>query len=119
MLIFTSNVLINVDHGTLPGCAIPFSACLNIDQAQFGSIGSIVYVGISLGATVALIVFQKAKFIKAALVLSLGCNTGLIFLFGRSTNFVYDATIRFFVGFCQVFCCIFMPVWTDAFANEK
>ena len=72
-----------------------------------------------MGAAIAVIVFQKAKFIKAALVLTLGCNTGLIFLFGRSTNFLYDATIRFFVGFCQVFVCIFMPVWTDAFANEK
>ena len=36
-----------------------------------------------------------------------------------SDNFYYDAALRFSVGFFQVFSCIYMPVWADAFANEK
>jgi|TARA_B110001450_G_scaffold255794_1_gene284276 hypothetical protein len=67
---------------------------------QFGTIGSIVYLGISLGATIAMGVFQKAKFIKAAIVLTLGCNTGAIFIFGRSDSYVEDVGLRFVVGFC-------------------
>lgn len=56
-MIFLSNVLINVDHGTLPGCANQFSDTLDINQASFGTIGSIVYAGLSLGSTVAIVAF--------------------------------------------------------------
>jgi len=78
-----------------------------------------VYAGLSLGSSVAIVVYQKANLIKPALVLSLGCNAAAIYVFGISDNFYYDATLRFFIGFFQVFACIFMPVWADAFANEK
>ena len=73
----------------------------------------------SLGASVAVGVYQKANLIKPALVLSLACNAAAIYVFGISENFYYDATLRFFIGFFQVFVVIFMPVWVDAFANEK
>jgi len=73
----------------------------------------------SLGASVAVGVYQKAYLIKTALVLSLACNAAAIYVFGISDNFYYDASLRFSIGFFQVFVVIFMPVWVDAFANEK
>ena len=90
-----------------------------MNQAEFGTIGSIVYAGMTLGSTVVIVVFQKASLIKPSLVFSLGCNAGLIYLFGISNEFIIDAGLRFMIGFCQVFVCIYMPVWADAFANEK
>ena len=40
-------------------------------------------------------------------------------MFALSKSFYLNAVIRFFIGFFQVFICIYMPVWADSFANEK
>ena len=71
-LVFVSNVLINVDHGTLPGCSIEIQNSLGMDYAQFGTLGSIVYAGLVPGSIVATIAFEKAHFIKGIMFCSLG-----------------------------------------------
>ena len=63
-LVFISNVLINVDHGTLPGCSIEIQNSLGMDYAEFGTLGSIVYAGLVPGSIVATIVFEKSHYIK-------------------------------------------------------
>ena len=92
---------------------------LDINKAEFGILGSIVYAGLTVGASIATVVFEKKYLIKPALFLSLLLNAGAVFLFGISRNFLHDAGLRFMIGFFQVFSCIYMPVWTDSFANEK
>ena len=99
MLIFLSNVLINVDHGSLPGCSSQIERSLNMNEASFGTLGSIVYAGLTLGSMVAVVVYEKASLIKPALFLTLGCNSGAIFLFGISESYLYDIGLRFSVGF--------------------
>jgi hypothetical protein len=59
-----------------------------------------VYAGLSLGATVAVVVYQKSNLIKPALVLSLASNAIAIYVFGRSSSFVIDFGLRFGIGFC-------------------
>jgi hypothetical protein len=52
-LVFLSNVFINVDHGSLPGCSNDIKADLNIGNLEFGTLGSVVYGGLTLGSAVA------------------------------------------------------------------
>lgn len=46
-------------------------------------------------------------------------NAIALWLFTITRSFYFDAFLRFCIGFFQVFVCIFMPVWADAFASEK
>lgn len=86
---------------------------------QFGILGSIVYGGLTLGATLATGVFSYPKWIKPTIVFTLSMNGVMIFAFTQFNSFYVMAGIRFLIGFFQVFLCIYMPVWADAFANEK
>lgn len=45
ILVFVTNVLINVDHGSLTGCILVYEDYLKISDAYFGLIGSVVYAG--------------------------------------------------------------------------
>lgn len=63
--------------------------------------------------------YNNPKRAKPALILTLIANSICIFLFSISSSFYLDAFLRFLIGFFQVFSCIYMPVWADAFANEK
>lgn len=46
-------------------------------------------------------------------------NSVALWLFTLTHSFYFDAFLRFCIGFFQVFVCIYMPVWADAFASEK
>lgn len=70
-----------------------------MNEASFGTLGSIVYAGLTLGSLVAVVVYQKASWIKPALVITLGCNAGAIYLFGISRHYVIDVGLRFSIGF--------------------
>ena len=52
-------------------------------------------------------------------MLTLGLNSGALFVFTLIKNFYLMAVLRFFIGFFQVFICIYMPVWADTFANSE
>jgi len=119
VLIFLSNVFINVDHGSLPGCSTEIKADLFMNNFEFGMLGSVVYGGLTLGAGFATGIYSKSKWIKPALVSSLACNALAIWLFTLTNSFYFNAFLRFMIGFFQVFVCIYMPVWADAFASEK
>lgn len=117
--VFLSNVFINIDHGTLPGCSNQIKEDLNMNDFQFGILGSIVYGGLTLGAGVATGIYSDAKRAKSALIFTLVMNSLCIIVFPFSKSFYIDAGLRFGIGFFQVFSCIYMPVWADAFANEQ
>lgn len=117
--IFWSNVFINVDHGSLPGCAAKIKEDINMNDFEFGLLGSVVYGGLTLGAGVATGVYHNSKYVKPALTVTLAFNSLFIWLFSVSKSFYLDAFFRFWLGFFQVFSCIFMPVWADVYANEK
>ena len=73
----------------------------------------------TLGSTTATILFEKAKWTKYTLAMTLLLNAVCLTLFTVTRSFYFDAFIRFFIGFFQVFQCIYMPVWADNFAAEK
>lgn len=47
-LMILTNILINLDHGILPACTGPMQEEYDMDEAELGLLGSIVYLGISL-----------------------------------------------------------------------
>lgn len=94
-------------------------ASLNLTPLEFGTLGSIVYAGMTMGSAAASAVFEKAKWIKWTLALTLLMNAVCLVLFTITDSFYFDAFMRFLIGFFQVFQCIYMPVWADTFAAEK
>jgi sugar phosphate permease len=107
VVIFFSNVFINVDHGSLPGCTNQIKADLGIENLEFGILGSIVYGGLTLGSAVATWVYQHDSWIKPTLGLTLLGNALCIYLFTATNSFLLDTYLRFMIGFFQVFACIY------------
>lgn len=90
-----------------------------MNDFEFGILGSVVYGGLTLGSAVATGMFSKSKWIKPTLSLTLIMNALCIWVFTLTGSFYFDAFLRFMIGFFQVFQCIYMPVWADAFAPES
>ena len=44
-ILFASNFCVNIDMGILPACTLKMSQELKLETAEFGLLGSIVYVG--------------------------------------------------------------------------
>lgn len=42
--------MVNVDHGSLPGCTEEVKTKLDIHNFGFGSLGTAVYFGLSIGS---------------------------------------------------------------------
>lgn len=53
-----SNFCVNFDMGILPACTLKMSKELNLDTAQFGLLGSIVFIGQTIGCLIAAIMFK-------------------------------------------------------------
>lgn len=117
--IFLSNIFINVDHGSLPGCSIDIKQDLSMQNFEFGLLGSIVYGGLVVGSGVATGIYSKSKWIKPTIIGSLVMNSVCIILFTITNSFYFDCFLRFWIGFFQVFLVIYMPVWGDSFASEN
>ena len=71
------------------------------------------------GASAATGLFEKAHWIKMTLAFTLLLNSVSLVLFTVTDSFYFDAFMRFWIGFFQVFQCIYMPVWADTFAAER
>ena len=99
LLIFFSNVFINVDHGSLPGCSNNIKADLHIENLEFGTLGSVVYGGLTLGSAVATWVYRYDAWVKPTLLLTLSMNSITLWVFTLTNSFYFDAFLRFMLGF--------------------
>lgn len=43
------NMLINFDHGVMPAAAIEMKRDLNLSNTEYGMLGSVVFIGLTLG----------------------------------------------------------------------
>lgn len=107
ILVFISNILINVDHGTLPGCSKQLKSQRNVDNFGFGLLGSIVYGGLTLGAIVASGMFSKGDWYKPTLAVSLILNSVSLYAFTATPSFFLMVCFRGCIGFFQVFVQIY------------
>ena len=53
IVILYMNVLINVDHGVMPAGSIVIKEDLEINNTEYGLLGSIVFVGLTVGSIAA------------------------------------------------------------------
>ena len=98
-LIFFANIMINIDHGTLPGSTKQIERKLNIHDFEFGILGSVVYGGLTIGSAVATMLFSEGEWIKPALAVSLFLNSIALYLFTISPSFIISCMIRGLIGF--------------------
>lgn len=48
-ILFACNLLINIDHGTIPAATVKLKEDLGIDNVALGFLGSLVFFGLTLG----------------------------------------------------------------------
>jgi sugar phosphate permease len=118
-LLFVTNIMINVDHGSLPGCFNAIKEKLDVGNLGFGILGSIVFVGLIFGSIAASGLFSQGDWIKPTLILALTLNAISLYAFTLSNSFYLMVFVRGAIGFFQVFVCIYMPVWVDTYGSES
>lgn len=101
LLIFFINILINVDHGALPAGAKTLQEELGLDQTSFGAIGSLVYLGLVLGAISAGPIFSSYSS-KWVIVVSIIISSFFLYMFTVSETVFPLALSRIGCGFFQV-----------------
>ena len=58
---FASSLLINMDHGSLPGCVEEVKDKFQINNLGFGGLGTAVYLGVTLGSLAATKTYGDGK----------------------------------------------------------
>jgi sugar phosphate permease len=107
LLIFFVNVLINFDHGAIPAATTIMKRDLDLDNIALGTIGSLVYLGLVLGAISAGPIFNiyGSKWI---VILSVLVSCFFLYFFTIVTNVIWLALCRTGCGFFQVSKRLFM-----------
>lgn len=114
LLICGLNVLINVDHGAIPAATTILKRDLFLDNVSLGIIGSLVYLGLVLGAISAGPIFSSYSS-KWVVVVSLIISSMFLYFFTVASGPFALSVCRIGCGFFQVFCYIYFPVWVDQF----
>lgn len=103
--------------GILPAGSTKIKEELGIDNTQFGALGSVVYLGQTIGSALATYVLQTFN-PKVILGLCLGLNIGTLILFTFTDIYAILVVCRMCTGLFQVFFCIYFPVWADVYGND-
>ena len=66
------NLLINFDHGVMPAGAPAMQADLQLNNTEYGWLGSVVFIGLTIGSICASFTYQKinSKTVLLAVLLS-------------------------------------------------
>lgn len=87
IILFMGNVLVNVDHGSLIGGMKGIQETSQINNWSFGVLGSVVYIGLTIGSAAATGVYAHGDLIKTALSVSLLLNAVTLILFSSISSF--------------------------------
>lgn len=118
VLIFLINILINLDRGIIPAGTTEIKENNNISNAQLGMIGSLLYLGLILGSLSGGYFFSKYSS-KWLVIISLYAFSFFLYSFtilGRAAGLYL---CRISCGFCEVFCCIYFPIWVDQYGVKN
>lgn len=122
MLVFlvlaVMNVLLNMDHGTLPAASNEIKESLEISDSKFGAFGSLVYLGNLIGAffiTKLIDLFERRYFCIVTAII----NSGLLYVFAFSKDLSLLYVVRVLIGIMQTFITVYLPVWIDQFGPSK
>lgn len=81
-------------------------------------LGSSQYAGNIIGSLVASYLFERIGSKQTLVLFYLG-NIASLLMFVASNNFMILVSSRIAIGFFKVLLMIFIPVWGDAFGDEK
>ena len=100
-LVFVINLLINIDHGAIPAATTMLKQELHLDNVALGVIGSLVYLGLVLGAISAGPIFKNYSS-KWVVSLSLLFSCFFLYFFTITKDRVTLSICRVGCGFFQV-----------------
>lgn len=116
-LFLVANILISLDHGTIPASTSQLRSFCSSDQA-IGLFGSLVFVGNILGSICSFWLINSYNR-KTLLVLSLFLLSLCLITFVLWTNILFLFINRIFVGLFQSYISIYLPVWCNQFGMES
>lgn len=108
----------NLDHGALPVAIPVLKVDLNLNQAQLGWLGSLVFLGILGGSIASTVLFTRVSYKTLLFVSFVGNGIGLI-VFPLASNYQLQQFSRFISGFFQIFQCIYFPNFVDTFSSKS
>lgn len=112
------NITVNLDHGAMPAALIDISNDVSFSDQQMGTLGSLVFFGLFVGTLNASFLMHRLKH-KTIIIATLILNGISLWLFTVKSNYVCMCISRFIAGFSQIFITIYVPLYFDAFANQK
>merc|ERR1712023_208159 len=98
----------NYDQGIMPAASQEVKSYYGLDELQFGSLGSIVYIGLILGSFLAGFFYQKFN-TKYLTIIMLSLMIFSLSAFVLTKYMIYLLLSRVLYGFAQVFCCVYFP----------
>lgn len=114
ILIFFINMVINFDHGAIPAATTTLKEELRITNYELGIIGSLVYLGLVIGALSAGYLFQNYSS-KWIVIVALIMSSMFLYFFTITSSIFWISLTRVGCGYFQVFCLIYFPVWVDEY----
>uniref|UniRef100_A0A7S3MRR1 Major facilitator superfamily (MFS) profile domain-containing protein n=1 Tax=Fabrea salina TaxID=342563 RepID=A0A7S3MRR1_9CILI len=109
---------INFDAGIIPAGLYKIRDELEMSFQQQAAIGSLVFMGISLGSLTVTATFQKVSAAKA-LILMLTLNIAFTVVFSLSKFLYLLYLCRLIMGFTKSFFVIYGPVWVNEFSPKE
>ena len=117
ILYLISNILISMDHGSIPASVNELRQLTSYDQS-IGLFGSLVYFGSILGSVISFSLINTFD-IKLLILISLLGNSICLFTFVVIENIPFLFFNRVLVGILQSFITIYMPVWCNQFGLQS
>ena len=118
LIITLMNILLNMDHGTIPAASNEIKESMGISETTLGTFGSLVYLGVFIGALVLTKIIDTAnrKFLSMATMVICAF---MLWSFTQVDVLIFLFANRIVVGIMQSFITIYMPVWVDQFGMKK
>jgi MFS family permease len=117
ILYLISNILISMDHGSIPASVNELRQLTTYDQS-IGLFGSLVYFGSILGSLISFSLINTFD-IKLLLLISFLGNAVCLYTFVIIENIPFLFFNRIVVGILQSFITIYMPVWCNQYGLQS
>ena len=111
-------IVMELDQGVLSSTTDDLSKDMNLTDKQLGGLGSMIFLGKSLGCLIFFSLINKLNRKYMLLVTSFLTLLGLI-LTTQTRNLILLYICRVIVGLATSFMGIYVPVWIDQFGIHK
>jgi predicted MFS family arabinose efflux permease len=101
IMFFITGVVVNLDHGTIPGATEEIQIDLNLDKTELGMFGSLVFLGNLIGALFSFTIINLVNR-KILLICSLALNALCLYSFILTKWYWFLLLNRVIVGIFQV-----------------